>query len=436
MRASDRLRHALGLEAPAAPRSTAAPPDEHAARLQQRRREVERISRRYAPASPAPAGATPLRSAVRLGPRSTAALPPAVDPDGLLHQHRFAPGEKLGRQPIPSPGAELCTSLSALLALHGLDEGVRAEQILFLDLETTGLSRAAGTLAFIIGLARFEEDGALLVEQILLRDPAKEEAALGLLAPRLEQARLLVTYNGRGFDLPILRNRALLCRVPLALERDHVDLLPLCRRLFRARLPSCRLLNVERELLGLERVGDIAGAEAPLAYSRFLAEGRVEELLRVLEHNRLDVAVLAGVLLAVSRRAADPLHWAEDAEELLALGLMQLRGGHAELGEACLGRGLELSRTPGTGRRLLTALARQLRRRGLRHEASLLWERHCREFPEHGVGWTELAKYHEHTAKDLERALAVVEQAPRLEEREHRLARLRRRLGLPAASAS
>jgi uncharacterized protein len=404
-----------------------------ASTLEQLRRAVDQISRRYAPLAP-PERATPLRSPLQL-PRSSAALPPAVDPDGLLHLHRFAPGEKLGRQPIPSPGAELCTCLDALLALHGLDQGVRAEQILFLDLETTGLSRAAGTLAFIIGLARFDEDGALLVEQILLRDPAKEDAALRLLAERLERARLIVTYNGRGFDLPVLRNRALLCRVPLALERDHLDLLPISRRLFRARLPNCRLLSVEHELLGVERVGDIDGAEAPLAYSRFLTEGRVEELLRVLEHNKLDVAVLAGVLLAVARRAADPLRWAEDGDELCALGQSHLRAGNAELGEACLGRGLELARSAVTRRRLLVALARQLRRRGLRHEASLLWERHCREFPDHGLGWVELAKYHEHTAKDPGRALAIVEQAPsRVEDRAQRVARLRRRLGLPVTA--
>ncbi len=460
MKLSERLRRSLAPAAPPAP-APAPDPDPAAAarqaRLGQLRREVERIARRYSlqPSRPSPQQLSPA-AALQVdarpprpwvgarpeppppAPRAPAweprSLPESVDDEGLLFRKLFTAADRFGREPVPGLELALEASLHALLRLEGWGEDAcfpRLDEVLFLDLETTGLSRSAGTLAFIIGYGSFE-GGALRVEQLLLRDPAREPEVLELLRPHLERARLLVTYNGRAFDVPVLRNRSILGRVPLALERGHLDLLPVCRRLFRARLPNCRLGTIERQLFGFERVGDIDGAEAPRIYADFLASGRTGELAGMLEHNRFDVAVLSVLLRCASQHATDPLHWAEDAEELLGAGLMQLRRGDAELGEACLGRGLELACSPVTQRRLIAALARQLRRRGLHHEAGALWERHRRDFPGHSAGWIEAAKYHEHVTHDLARALALAEATPHLEpsgEHARRLERLRRRVG-------
>jgi uncharacterized protein len=395
------------------------------ARLAQLRRELARIERRYQHLPPAPP--PPLAP-----PRPPAPpLPDPVDADGLLYRHVYPATHRFGEISVAPFAAPLLHSVEELLLMEaGVAAGaLRAQDLLFLDIETTGLSRSAGTLAFIIGLGRFV-DGALEVEQLLLRDPAQEPRVLEHLQRRLEDARALCTFNGRGFDVPVLRNRGILCRLALRLDQPHLDLLPPSRRLFRPRLINCRLGTIERHILGFARQGDVDGAEAPRIYADYLRTGSPDEIYWVLEHNRLDVAVLAALLVRLCEHLLDPLHWAEDAEELLATGQMQLRCGHVELGRACLERGLELAGRPATRRRLLAVLAGHLRRASCPTEAVVLWERYRREFPEEAAGWIELAKYHEHVSKDLGQALALAEGAPRGADDEHqrRLQRLRRRL--------
>jgi hypothetical protein len=250
----------------------------------------------------------------------------------------------------------------------------------------------------------------------------------------------LVSFNGRGFDRPVLQNRAMINRTLLDLDhKHHLDLLHLCRRLFRPRTSDCRLGTMEREVLGFDRVGDLPGSEAPRIYNLWLRTGASAELSQLLEHNRLDVALMAPLLTVTTQHAVDPLHWSEDAEELLAAALMHLKGDgeSLELAEACLRRGLELAWIPATRRLLLSTLARHLRRTHRPHEASALWEQLRLEFPNHITGWIELAKYHEHVTGDLPRALELAEQSPQQQEGaiQHRLRRLRRRVERAQRSA-
>jgi len=402
------------------------------------RREVERIQQRTRGAPLRPLSPAPLP---RLRPELALAMPEASDPEGQLFRHDFAPNHRFGRATLERPGAELLMPMERLLQLaagwqpdrHG---PLRAEDLLFLDLETTGLSRSAETIAFLIGTGRWpspgEEAGAggFQVNLIFLRDPADEALALDRLEHLLEQARVIVTFNGRGFDLPLLRNRSLLTRTFIELDKPHLDLLPLCRRLFRARLSNCRLTTLERELLGFQRQGDVEGSEAPRIYNEWLRTGHPGELPLIIEHNRLDVALMAPLLHRLTRHLMDPLQWAEDGEELLGTAKVHLSSGEPGLAEACLLRGLELARLPASRRSLLVALARHLQRTGRRHDASARWEQFQREFPDHNTGYVELAKYHEHVTKDLNRALQLVERCPyqQTDETQHRLRRLRRRV--------
>jgi uncharacterized protein YprB with RNaseH-like and TPR domain len=433
MRLVEQVRKSLGLDArPADPAPAPAPapdsihpPPANVELLQRLRREVQRIQRRDPPPVPRPEPQP-----------APAQLPPTDDPEGLRYARVFAPGHGFGRHRVSPPASEDLAAIGRLLALELGDRAPRdlqPHQLLFLDLETTGLSRSASTLAFITGLGSWQpagQGGGFEVQQILLHDPQQEGRTLELLAERLQRARLLVTFNGRAFDVPILRNRGVLNRVRLTLDLPHLDLLPPCRRLFRPRLANCRQVTLERSLIGFARQGDVPGSEAPRIYADFLRTGSAGELCGVLEHNCLDVALMAPILLLLARHAADPLHWGEDAEELLGAGLMHLQAGTAETGESCLCRALELGGTPATRRRLLVALARHLRRQGRVEEARKHWERYRSEFPEHNTGWVELAKYHEHVSRDLPRALDLARRAPRphLDQLHHRLARLRRRV--------
>ena len=130
----------------------------------------------------------------------------------------------------------------------------------FLDLETTGLSGGAGTVAFLVGLGAFDADGAFRTQQFFLSGFAGERAMLPAVAEAVEGRPLVVTYNGGSFDLPVMETRWLFHRLAPALEgRPHLDMLPPARRLWRDTMSggerSCRLVALEEALLGFRRVG-------------------------------------------------------------------------------------------------------------------------------------------------------------------------------------
>jgi RNase H-like protein len=201
-----------------------------------------------------------------------------------------------------------------------------------LDTETTGLATAAGTAAFLIGLGWWESDGFRQV-QLLLPDHGEEPAMLTALARAIPPRAWLVTYNGRGFDWPLLVTRFRMARRPPPPHDGHLDLLPIVRRLFRHRLGDARLRTAEAHLLGLHRVGDVEGWEIPGHYLAFLRGGPVEPLVDVVRHNDQDVRSLAWLLAHLEGRLADPRRRAEAAPGDLA-GLARAFARERRLGEA------------------------------------------------------------------------------------------------------
>ena len=164
-----------------------------------------------------------------------------------------------------------------------------------LDTETTGLATAAGTVAFLIGLGWWEQERFRQV-QLVLPEHAEERALLTALAAAIPHDAWLVTYNGRGFDWPLLVARYRLAGRAAPAHAGHLDLLPVVRRLFRHRMPNARLRTAEAELLGLHRYGDVDGGEIPERYFGFLRGGPAENLVAVVRHNDQDVRSLARLL--------------------------------------------------------------------------------------------------------------------------------------------
>ncbi|MDP2401173.1 MAG: ribonuclease H-like domain-containing protein, partial [Actinomycetota bacterium] len=163
-----------------------------------------------------------------------------------------------------------------LLDWAKLDTGTiwQPEDILVLDLETTGLGRG-GTIAFMIGLGYYEH-GQYIVEQIFLPDPEAECNSFDRLIELLEKKSLLITFNGKTFDIPVLESRILYHRVWLNLrEKQHLDLLHIARRLWKKKLPSCALESIEFYIMGYirEKVLDIEGGLIPQTYFQFLITG-------------------------------------------------------------------------------------------------------------------------------------------------------------------
>ena len=185
-------------------------------------------------------------------------------------------------------------------------------RLVFFDLETTGLSHGAGTVAFMAGLARFDGAGrtghmrdsqpVLRIHQLLLADYPGEAAFLSRFAELAGDDPIFVSFNGKCFDSQILMTRFLMnglrpgCMRP---EILHLDLLFPARRLWKQELGSCRLSVIEDQILGTGRVDDLPGSEAPDAWFEYLREGKQKRLLAIGEHNQKDCVSLVRLLYAL-----------------------------------------------------------------------------------------------------------------------------------------
>lgn len=265
---------------------------------------------------------------------------------------------------------------------------------LFVDIETTGLASGAGTVVFLVGLARYEI-GVLALRQLLMTRFCGEAAMLEC-ANVWAQRSGFVSYNGKRFDMPLLSARARLSGVPdIWQARDHLDLLYGVRRAFASRWPDCRLSTVERRLLNVQRHDDLPGSEAPAAWLDYIRRGDQRRLAAVVTHNRQDLVSLAKAFTKLGQVHGDPPAYNADTYRIAS---------------TWLGQGAEAQ-----ARALLEAARRQLEPRGLRLLATLWrragrWEAACdiwRELADADDDQdaiTCLAKYHEHVRTDLEAA--------------------------------
>ncbi len=178
-----------------------------------------------------------------------------------------------------------------------------AEQFLFFDIETTGLTPS--TYVFLCGMM-YLRGGSFVIEQAFARDYSEELAMLIYVRDVLGRFPVLVTYNGVSFDVPFVKTRLAVGRIDFGGPREHVDLLFPARQRFRSVLPNCRLETIERHLRGVEREGDIPGSEIPDAYHEFVRTGDARKIKRILHHNRMDLLAMAALFnhLASDRRLA------------------------------------------------------------------------------------------------------------------------------------
>ncbi len=167
------------------------------------------------------------------------------------------------------------------------------DDVVFFDLETTGLGSSP---LFLIGAMGWEA-GRLVVRQYFARTYAEERAVIGLFLRSFEGKRLLVSFNGKSFDLPYVRVRSAATGVPFHLDPPHFDLLHVSRRIWRGRVPDCKLQTLERLICGRTRYGDIPGAEIPRAYHDFVRTGNAREMVECLKHNMLDLVTLADLMV-------------------------------------------------------------------------------------------------------------------------------------------
>lgn len=308
-----------------------------------------------------------------------------------------------------------------------------ARRWVYLDTETTGLAGGAGTLAFLIGAAEVTADGFVL-RQWFLRNHGDEASALLSLAQYLEQFETLVTYNGRTYDQPLLESRYILSRQRPPFGRlEHLDLLYGARRLWKLRFESCRLVELERQILGYERTGDVPGELIPQLYFEFLRTGRAARLQPVLEHNAHDILSLAFLAAIIPAAFDDPLATSlRHGAELSGLARWLAAEGRHE--EAC-----ELYRRAVEAAHQDEVLFRSLyewgvlekKRKRTSEAVAVFSDLAASPNPYRAEAYIELAKYYEHTERNLfmaqecARAAWEIEPSPAVR---HRLNRLERKL--------
>lgn len=319
---------------------------------------------------------------------------------------------------LDAAGATCLGAPADLLRLVGPGAGdtlpLPEGEVAVLDIESLGL-RGSGVVAFLVGVG-LQRGTQLEVHQVLLADPGAEAAQLHAVLDLLERAAVVVTYNGRSFDVPALRARCIVNRLgdPGLEGRPHCDLLGPVRRLFRDRLGACTLRQAEVELLGMERVDDVPGFEAPARYRAWLRGAGPEVLAGVVRHNELDLcatAVLGARLLAhVDGDMVGPVHAADRYR--LALHL-ERRGEDQQRSERLLRDTVGAEHGP-WDRRAAHRLAARLRRAGEpgEREALNLWRTLWRADPTDLRAARALAIALERAAL-LDEAVAVCERSLR-----------------------
>lgn len=302
-------------------------------------------------------------------------------------------------------GAGLASAL-ALVCRDPRMRDVDPERIAFLDTETTCLANGAGTLAFLVGVGRMKADRFVL-RQYFLEDWAEEAGMIEAVAEDLRDADALASYNGRSFDAPLLVGRFRMNRRAPELPDVHFDMLHAARRLWRSRLPDCRLGTVEREILGIERESDVPSMLIPSIYFDYVRGVRPERILPVLDHHAQDILSLGALTAAMARLATDPDRAEFDrAADHAGMAALLDTAGRGEESADRLARASLAARDDAESFRLAMLLARRLVRLGRVGEAVEIWEARVRQAraPDRLDPLVELAKHHEHRTGNLDEA--------------------------------
>ena len=285
------------------------------------------------------------------------------------------------------------------------------EQWLFLDTETTGLAGGSGTYAFLVGVAWWE-GGGLEIEQFFMREYGVERSFLFALRERIAEHPVIVTFNGKSFDWPLLETRYRMSRkISVPSPTAHLDFLHPARNLWRLRLGSVRLSELERHVLGWDRGADLLSGLIPQIYFDYLRGSPPERLVPVLNHNQLDVRGLAALSSRILSLLGDAENLGQDGLELFGVSrICEKRGEHTRarnLYEKSIASFLPTE----TDRAARRSLARLAKRQGDFGLACELWKDAVGNSRHGYEAYEQLAIYYEHKARDPEQARQIVRQA-------------------------
>ncbi len=324
--------------------------------------------------------------------------------------------------------------------LGALSEGAvpasSPERWAFLDTETTGLATGSGTYAFLVGVGRITPEG-FRIRQFFMRDFAEEASLLHALDEHLAGFDVLVTYNGKTYDQPLLEARYVMTRRrPPFARLAHMDLLFGARRLWKLRLESCRLIELEHQVLGVEREGDLPGEMIPYVYFEYLRNRQAARLVPIFHHNAVDIltlACLAAIVPLAFRSPEDaPLHHGAD---WVGLARWLLKAERRQEALALLRRAVERGLSDDLLFRTLWEIALMEKRLGREAAAiAAFTELASTRSPQRVAALQELAKHYEHRERNFALALEFTRAALEVEDSDvlrRRAERLKRRIARP-----
>ena len=312
----------------------------------------------------------------------------------------------------PAPEGILNASALRLLAPQACVTVANPSQWLFLDTETTGLMGGTGTYPFLVGIAWWDA-GGLQVEQFFMRELSEEHALLVTLAERMAARPVLVTFNGKSFDWPLLETRYRMTRtIKPSPPHTHLDFLHPARNLWRIRLGSVRLAELEKHVLGWNRGADLISEMIPQFYFGYLRGGAPEPLVQVFLHNQMDLRGLAGLASRIIAILAEPeTHGATDGLELFGVSRICERRGETARARKHYAQSLAATLPAETDRAARRSLARLAKRAKDFPQACEFWESILGNSREGLDAYEQLAIYYEHQGGEPGRAATLVRAA-------------------------
>lgn len=377
------------------------------------RRRIAQIDRKFATPSPIPAIRPPERNPARYfieewlsGQEVETSQGAHFETERLYESHR-----RHGSLDISSL-AELPEDLLETIS-DGEIPGSHPFRWAFLDTETAGLAGRSGTYAFLVGVGRITPRGFHL-RQFFMRHLGEEASLLTGLAAYLNEFDVLITYNGKTYDQPLLESRyRMSCFTPPFPLMKHLDLLCSARRLWKLRFDKCRLIDLENQILGFEREGDLPGEMIPYVYFDYLRTKQAWRVVPILHHNAIDILTLACLTAIVPWAFRSP----EDApfthgSELIGIARWLCRVEQHERALAMFRRALAKNLRDDLLFRTLWDIARLEKKLG-RHEAALLSFREIAQCKNSFrlSALEELAKHYEHKERNYALALEFAQEA-------------------------
>lgn len=293
------------------------------------------------------------------------------------------------------------------------DEEIKLEETLFFDTETTGLAGGSGTYIFLLGLGYFQGEN-FSIRQYFMSDYHEEEALLWAVNQLFAQGfKLLVSYNGKSYDFPLLQTRCIMTRLPLSLNTSyHLDLLFPTRRLWKRRLQDCSLPNIEKKILKIYREEDIPGYLIPNVYFRYLQDKDARYLKPIFTHNLQDIISLVLLTTKISQTMDDPLCVGKFALDLCSIGKIYEDYKDFHYSSRCYEEALRGNLSDEETLEALKLCSFAYKKQENWESAVSAW-REVISLSNQFIlyPYEELAKYYEHKCKDYYQAGAVVEEA-------------------------